>query len=485
MIELNNSGFLEKGKVSGTDYEKCLVRWRVQKLGSVGECWLNKELFDGYASFYAEEQNGDEELCYISGAVVSAAKGYPKGILRMSYGAKLISANDSSGFTYRGRFKEPSEAFGIGAVNSQKAHSALSWIVANQGVCYGPRAFVCWNPKGKPVVPFNKDLSEFEEDEDDVFIPYTMPQYAARLRKAIAGAKQELGDNEDVVVLAMEAATTGRLSITYYGELASSDYLKRLEEWQMTCCWYRGFKDDAGIYRVVVSTPSIKDIVRFSYGTQQTDFVTADDNLLKEHSQRILHCIVDGSPVPHDIVNSISTKASRREVYSAGNYERLLSVACALVRKYRNDVIKRTHETEGEYWKMELDTNCTDRSYLFGRLLAIAEKVERSTYDRGESREPAALRLQAAYAAHPMHTWAILEKTLNPYYAKLRPGSRMYYRDLVCEIICLLEEKPQVRLNMPLEDTYLLGYYLQRRALNARKTEAGVNAEEPDSSIEE
>ena len=487
IVALDEQGRLDEGKINGTDYEKCLIRWRVQKLGYIGECWLNGELFNSYALFYSNRQNsGESALCYVSGELQAPAAGYPKGIMRAAYGAKILSANDSSGFTYRGRFTNPSEAFSVGAVNSQKAHSALTWITANNGSFYGPRVFVCWNPKGKKVTPFDAELTLFEDDDGDDRFAYTMPQYADRLRKAIAGAKQELGDNEDIVIMAMEAATTGRLSVTYYSELASSDYLKRLENWQLTCCWYRGFKDDDGNYHTVISAPSIKDIIRCSYGTQQNEFISADDALLKEHSQRILHCIVDGASVPHDIVSSIVAKASHRAAYSAGNYERLLGVACALIRKSRNDIIKRNNDSKGEYWTMELDTKCTDRSYVFGRLLAVAEKIERSAYERGENREPAALRLQAAYAAHPMHTWAILEKSLNPYYAKLGVGLRVYYRNLVGELIALLNDASQTKLNMPLEDTYLLGYYLQRRALNTSRTESGREAaEEPESDTNE
>ena len=37
---------------------------------------------------------------------------------------------------------------------------------------------------------------------------------------------------------------------------------------------------------------------------------------------------------------------------------------------------------------MELDREFTDRSYLYGRLLAVYEQVERRTYDFDEKREP-------------------------------------------------------------------------------------------------
>lgn len=50
---------------------------------------------------------------------------------------------------------------------------------------------------------------------------------------------------------------------------------------------------------------------------------------------------------------------------------------------------------------MELDKSRADRSYQYGRLLAVLEKVERDTYDKDESREPNAIRLQTMFRRRP------------------------------------------------------------------------------------
>lgn len=46
---------------------------------------------------------------------------------------------------------------------------------------------------------------------------------------------------------------------------------------------------------------------------------------------------------------------------------------------------------------MSLDKEKKDRSYQFGRLLAVMEKVERDTYT-DEGREPNAIRMQSVFA---------------------------------------------------------------------------------------
>ena len=118
---------------------------------------------------------------------------------------------------------------------------------------------------------------------------------------------------------------------------------------------------------------------------------------------------------------------------------------------------------------MALDKNCSDRSYLFGRLLAVAEAVENSTYTSEDLRETNAMRIQKAFALRPMTTWRLLEEKLEPYYKQLKPGLRQYYRNMTQEIVVKLSVSDG-GLNQKLDDIYLLGYYHQR-AYRTEKTD--------------
>lgn len=112
---------------------------------------------------------------------------------------------------------------------------------------------------------------------------------------------------------------------------------------------------------------------------------------------------------------------------------------------------------------MQLNEAETDRSYLFGRLLAVLEKAERDTYDREEKREPSAIRLQSVFTNRPLDTFKVIHDALNPYFAQLPPPSRAYYKKLIGDIVCAIDDPESA--NLPLESNYLFGYYLQRKAL--------------------
>ena len=119
---------------------------------------------------------------------------------------------------------------------------------------------------------------------------------------------------------------------------------------------------------------------------------------------------------------------------------------------------------------MTLEENKADRSYQFGRLLAVMEKVERDTYDREEGREPNAVKQQSVFCQRPLYVASNIEKQLEQaYFPRLSAGSRIYYKNLMGEIMSEITKFPQKDWNRPLGETYLVGYYLQRKELYTKK----------------
>lgn len=472
IVECGEDGTLSAKKIEGNAYEKCLVRWRILSVSNPDAptaTWEDPSLFENYIHFLdASNDSAKKDVCYVTGKESVIAVNHPKGIVAASYGAKLISANDAYGFTYRGRFSDGSEANAVSYEVTQKAHNALRWLVANQGVFYGGRTFVCWNPKGKSVPAFQ--LDPYGEDDEEDVREYTMPIYRKRLFKALEGYRSTLDANDDIVIMSLDAATTGRLSVTYYSELKASDFLDRIEKWQLSCCWYFTHFTQEKKPSLRVDTPRTNRAVEYAFGTEQGAFVKVDDRVLKEHTQRLLNCIINEQPVPRDLVYALMMRASTPLAYSVGNRERILSTACAFINKY--------HNTKGEENWMELKKEKDDRSYLFGRLLAVAEKVERSTYSREEARETNAIRLWSAFQQHPEHTWRILREALIPYFDRLPQGSRNYYNDLIGDILSTFREQDEPVMNMGLADNYLFGYYLQRKELNTYKVKENEIQEE-------
>lgn len=87
----------------------------------------------------------------LTGNYTKPANQHMKGVFSYKGNAKLISSNDTSNFTYRGRFCTADEAMTVSYEASQKAHNALKWLITNQSVIIGNRSFLCWSPEGVKV----------------------------------------------------------------------------------------------------------------------------------------------------------------------------------------------------------------------------------------------------------------------------------------------------------------------------------------------
>lgn len=466
IIVRNADGSLGSGKLAGTDYAKCLVRWRMIPAPDEekSESYRNPALFEKWASFYNDLRVGQPHgICQISGEEDVLCQSHPKGTLSSAYGAKLISANDSANFTYRGRFATPEAAASVGYTASRMAHSALRWLATNHGKQSGDRIFLCWNPEGKET-PGNL-LYAFDAGEDK----RDFVSYREELRKTLDGYGNKLRPQDDVVIAALEAATTGRLSVTYYTEMKSADLLDRIEHWYDTCAW------DGGKFNV--PTPSFREIILCAFGKPSGNGLSLDKRdakLAGKYFQKLLSCLTEGRSIPPDLVRALAARADTPQAYEAGPLARIRHTACALIRKYRNDQAKR------EEWKVTLDTENRDRSYLFGRLLAVLEQAEAATYGKEDRRETNALRRLTRYTQQPMHTARALYEKLNPYLNRLmrnKPGLYRQYRALFDQLFGLLDELEHTSLNEPLEDVYLLGYSSQRSALFTKQEQNETNTD--------
>lgn len=466
--DLARAGLLQTDEKGAVKNEKDMVRWIVNGVGEEsGPVWTDPRLLRGFGEFYLESRAGTaDRLCMLTGEETLGAAQHLKGVVPMHGNAKIISGNDTSNFTYLGRFADAGEAATVGYIASQKAHNALKWLVCNDGYPFGSRTFVCWNPQGLEVpkvqTPLGKNRKSDGKEE-----PLKPTAYREELEKTVRGWKNSLPQNVGVVLAAFDAATAGRLAVLYYNELQASDFIDRLAYWDETCCWYDS--------RWGTMSPLLDRIVQFAFGVQrgsdESARVEVDDKVRAQQLQRMLTCRTEKGAMPEDVMRALVRKCDNLQVYNAHNRDTLLFTACAVVRKYRMDRKK-------EDLPMALEPDKRDRSYQFGRLLAVLEKAERDTYDKDEKRETNAIRLQPMFVRRPGTTAkTVLEQVKNAYYPRLSVKSRNFYEILIGQIMeqiseCIEEKcdapKPE-KYDAPLTETYLLGYYLQKNALYTKK----------------
>ena len=127
-----------------------------------------------------------------------------------------------------------------------------------------------------------------------------------------------------------------------------------------------------------------------------------------------------------------------------------------------------------------MGTGQRDRSFQYGRLLAVMERGEADYYNKTqESRQTNAIKFMSEYRQRPWFVFERVNRQLHQaYISRIDPWQANRYERLVGEIIAILGEFPEDELNRPLDDVYLMGYELQRNAFFTKKETSDQETEE-------
>ena len=445
--------FKNNEKIAGIPQEDSFVRITIFTDNGVVETWKDNSLQDSFISFNSLLM-GEKQLCYASGEIVPPTYKHPSKIRNSGDKAKIMSTNDESGFTYRGRFANKEQAVSVGYEYSQKIHKALQWLREKQGKNIDSMTVIVWASAMQELPPATESLlddDEFEDKDKEPEIPSTMPLYMDMLQKMTFGMKSKLEPNTKVMVMGLDAATTGRINISMYSELEGSQYLDNIEKWHSDTAW---LKFSGKLKKKTVNSFSLYDIIKYAYGTEQGSFVECDKKIVRDNILRLLNCVTNGTKLPSDIVNALYQKASNPLAYDPkyNNHRKVLETACGMIRK------QRIENKKGDVL-MSYDPSINDRSYLYGCLLAIADKAESEAYDEQErnSRVTNARRYWNSFSQRPYMTWGIIEERLRPYMNKLGK-KQVKYSKWINEVTSKMKAET-FSDNSRLSPLYLLGYH--------------------------
>ena len=449
-----------------------LVRWIV-KIPEVDESrlWLDREIWQLWQAYYKTTLS-TQSLCYITGAMEYNTYSHAKRLRGNMDNAKLISANDDKGYTFRGRFTDDTglQACGIGFDVSQKAHNTLRWLIARQGWQNEDLAFVAWAVSGADIPKLMADTSALfkgKKIETPLRKSDSAKDIGEKLSKLLAGYTVNLKPRDNVVVMGLNSATPGRMAIIYYRELAGSDFLARIQAWHQYCTWFQRFSEK----KRFIGAPAPKDIAKAAFGKETKDKqgnkqYEIEDKLCNATVERLIPCMIDGLQIPYDLVEATKRRACKGHSLEKEEWEKTLGIACSLYKYHA------FHKQEKEDFTMALDRKRNKRDYLYGRLLAVADCLESFALDTmkvEKDRPTNARRLMQRFADHPCNTWLTIEPDLETYRKKL--GKRVKkYDDALDEIMRLFDTEEFIRPDKPLSGEFLLGFHTQRAELQKKTT---------------
>lgn len=414
------------------------------------------------------------------------ARNYPKKILATAGNAKLISSNDADGFTFRGRFANKDEALCVDLMSSEKAHAVLQWLIANNAKIQDTQAIVVWRvaPNVTELVSpfqdsFDIGLSVMDDEKTNADILREAEfasgrDYAQMFSKLLRGYGKPEGmkQHESRVVIAIfDSAVPGRLSVTYYKELDRHDYIESILQWHVDSSWTLAKYIDGAVVPFI-GAPSVRDIIDASYSASDR---TSEGykKYTRYVEKQLVECMFNNNAMPSSILWNGYHKVTRPMAYDkAGTWFHHLDVVCGLWRKHYIDEWRRSNRTDKRQRdkpeqsgkgmiSMKLEPERTDRDYLYGRLLALADafegKVLRS--EKITDRPTNAMKLMSNFSAKPNTTWGTLVHQLTPYF---KPEFGYYWFQNEVDEVMSMFQPGDYESNKPLTPLYLLGYSAQR-----------------------
>lgn len=448
------------------------------------ELWKEKSIRDDFANYLSSGQ-GEGKLCYISGKKGPLSENHPKSIWNLNANAKLISANEkpNRGLVFSGRFQTADEAVQISYETSQKIHNALKWLIKRQGKSIGNKMLIAWGTSGsdlKGVLNATDSLFDDEDSEGRTNTADTQKEFAERLRNAVLGQEQDLRHNEKIGFLVLEAATPGRLSVSYYQEFAPVQYswlIGNVKTWHENHEWdYGVFNAEKNIWIRKNRSPSIYSIARFAEGVERNGKMDADQRIEGNTIVRLIPCVVEGKAIPEDVTRKLLLKACCPLHYSEANWIRLLKITCSIIRtKFK------------EVGTMNVNRDTMDIPYNYGRWLACAHEIERrALWSSGEKRETNAMRLFTKFAEHPVKYMSVIQNKIQVYETRLGEKG-IWLQNERNKIAANLDRNPleEVAAARHLDGRMILGFQAQMEAFKNKETnKKNVEGEENEHTNE-
>lgn len=412
--------------------------------------WENEEYFSSWNEYFdnmLKKNNIDQThngLDYVTGKKNTPLTiTHPKGIIPSENGAKLISSNDKSNFTFKGRFLSADEAVGVGYETSQKAHYALKWLISRQANYYDGRYFLAW---GK----HNLNLSITNPNENDLLSEifsqikitraYSNMAFASRINDLLyKGARdQNIGNNDSVYLMELEDTTPGRLGIVYYQSIDISTYVNKISNWYSKMLLNDRKNNRSEWF------PDLGVVAKRINGNNKKNAQTVSE---------FVRVIMGSQKIPLNILSNIYERSCHPSSFeNLKEWELTINTAARLFK---------TYYIEKEIQPM-LNKEISDRNYLFGRLLAVADVLERGVLNQtgeSESRQTNAQRYISSFSERPNDTWKIIYVNLQPYLRKSVYASKA--QNLIDEIFNKIDAEDP-KLNTQLDGRFLIGFSQQR-----------------------
>ena len=465
-----------RGKEIEVILSKKFLTFKIQNYEGLRDVSLteNKKLQDKFINYirdsFNEDSNMEKIICNISGKEDFLCLKH-RPLIGSAKFISQITANDEN---FKGRFESADQTIKIGKESSQKILQMAKALLdgENTSKWLGEMSYaVSWfsdDIKNKQKLNIVKNIEIKERNEGLIGRFFDLEnlkeekfkisdEKSSDIVKSFTSGKILFSDDSQYYMAIIDKISNGRVAVKYFREIQCSRLKENLIRWQKKYHWF-GFSKEKGEFEF---TPNPLKIISAAYGVErERGLEVTQKKFLTDQYKNIIAAIIEGRDIPKNISYALEINIRNRMNYDKA-WKDVKSCALAILK-----------DKEGVESNM-LNKSDTDRSYLFGRLLALYEMMEKVTYDRDSERVTNAEKLWTSFINKPVTMNMRLRTLLKPYECKLMldKGKKGIYDKIkkeienVTDILSDNYDYKELETNKPLSSGFIFGYEAQKQYL--------------------
>lgn len=397
------------------------------------------EIRNAWNASYGESQ-GQRQQCLVTGKMDVPEAVHPtiKGVAgAQSSGAAVVSFNAPAFCSYG---KEQSLNAPVGKYAAFAYTSALNYLLADRENVHriGDTTVVCWAEGAEPQYDFFAGMSLFGDELPEGLTDNDLRSALRNLAQGLPCEELSLDPNRPFYILGL-APNAARLSVRFFYRDSFGTLMKNVND------HYRRMEIVGSRYTIVPLWALLRETVNLN---------TTDKSPSPILAGATARAIFQGSPYPAALMEAVMLRIRAEREITPGR-------AAILKAYYLKKLENSDPENMKEVLTVSLNENSTNVPYTLGRLFAVYERVQKA------GNENINTTIKDKYfnsaSATPAIIFPILDNLDQKHLRKLNPKLQNYFDDRIAALKNVLGECYPIRLSLPEQGSFNLGYYHQKQ----------------------
>lgn len=395
--------------------------------------------------YYNKSSDGIRTQCLISGQYEVPESTHPliKGVAgAQSSGAAIVSFNAPAFCSYG---KEQSLNAPVGKYAAFAYTAALNHLLANRENVHhiGDTTVVCWAEGAEPEYDLFSNFLCFGDAAPEQITTDNLRSIVSKLAQGLPCEEIPLDLSRRFYILGL-APNAARLSVRFFYNSTFGELMKNVAE------HHKRLEITGNLFPITPLWALLRETVNLN---------TNDKSPNPAMAGAVARSIFTGTLYPASLLEATMLRIRAERDITPGR--------AAILKAY---YLKNTTELcPKEVLTVSLNETSTNIPYTLGRLFAVYEGLQEAA-NPGINATIKDKYFNSA-SATPAVIFPILDNLAQKHLRKLPEWQKIYFDKQIGQLKCILEETNPVRLTLPEQGSFNLGYYHQKQARYTKKEE--------------